>query len=249
MGLAVISVASGGLPVVEAGSGLAVTEVTNYGLAVTKVVGRPGLPVTFVNADGGPVVPLFATFDPATVSAGDVTLSNGNLTVTHVTGTANVGVRGISANGKYYFEITHVAGIAGDAIGLVTTTGTYGNVLAGTNCTVVFTTSGNISSNNGASGKNIGTLTPSSTVMGLAVDLTARKAWFRKGAAGNWNGLAIGSENPATGLGGVTVAPTVSFMPVVAFGASSGGDVYTANFGASAFTGAVPAGFNNWPAS
>jgi hypothetical protein len=249
MSTAVVTVASGGLPVVELAAGklgTPVTEATNgRGIAVTKVVGMPGLPVVF---DTIGVAPSFATFDPATVSAGDVTLSNGNLTVTHATATANVGVRGISASGKYYFEVTHVSGAAGDAVGLVTTTGTYGNVLAGTNCTVAFTTSGNISSNNGASGKNIGTLTPASTVIGVAVDLTARKAWFRKGA-GNWNGLAIGSENPATGLGGVTVAPTVSFMPVVAFGASAGGDSYTVNFGATAFANAAPAGFSNWPAS
>ena len=54
MGLAVVTVASGGLPVVDVTSttpktGMAVTEASNgRGIAVTKVVGKPGLPVTYV---------------------------------------------------------------------------------------------------------------------------------------------------------------------------------------------------------
>jgi hypothetical protein len=58
MGVAVVTVASGGLPVVDVTPiasmtpikyGLAVTEAANkYGIAVTKVVGAPGLPVIYV---------------------------------------------------------------------------------------------------------------------------------------------------------------------------------------------------------
>ena len=54
MGLAVVTIAAGGLPVVDVTaiaprSGLPVTEAANgYGVAVTKVVGKPGLPVVFV---------------------------------------------------------------------------------------------------------------------------------------------------------------------------------------------------------
>src|SRR5262245_19015055 len=44
----VVSVASGGLAVVEAARGVSVTEAANgYGLAVTKVIGKPGLPVVY----------------------------------------------------------------------------------------------------------------------------------------------------------------------------------------------------------
>jgi hypothetical protein len=63
MSLAVVTVAAGGLPVVEASSGMPVTEATNkYGLAVTKVVGRPGLPVTF----GADIAPPVSAFPDAT---------------------------------------------------------------------------------------------------------------------------------------------------------------------------------------
>jgi hypothetical protein len=53
MGIPVITVAAGGLPVVDVGAttkaGLPVTEAANgRGVAVTKVVGKPGLPVVYV---------------------------------------------------------------------------------------------------------------------------------------------------------------------------------------------------------
>jgi hypothetical protein len=54
MGIPVVTVAAGGMPVVDVTAtkpnlGMPVTEATNgYGRPVTKVVGKPGLPVTFV---------------------------------------------------------------------------------------------------------------------------------------------------------------------------------------------------------
>ena len=53
MGMSVVSIAAGGLPVVDVGAttkvGLPVTEAANgRGVAVTKVVGKPGLPVVYV---------------------------------------------------------------------------------------------------------------------------------------------------------------------------------------------------------
>jgi Concanavalin A-like lectin/glucanases superfamily len=59
MSIPVVTVASGGLPVVEMAAGklgLPVTEATNgRGIAVTKVVGKPGLPVVFdtIGTGGG----------------------------------------------------------------------------------------------------------------------------------------------------------------------------------------------------
>jgi hypothetical protein len=53
MGMSVVSVAAGGLPVVDVSAttkvGLPVIEAANgRGVAVTKVVGKPGLPVVYV---------------------------------------------------------------------------------------------------------------------------------------------------------------------------------------------------------
>jgi hypothetical protein len=53
MGLPVVTVAAGGLPVVDVTAiapmrGLPVTEAANgRGISVTKVVGKPGLPVVY----------------------------------------------------------------------------------------------------------------------------------------------------------------------------------------------------------
>lgn len=53
MGWPVVTVAAGGLPVVETPLGKPVSEAANgRGVAVTKVIGKPGLPVVYVAAAG-----------------------------------------------------------------------------------------------------------------------------------------------------------------------------------------------------
>jgi hypothetical protein len=53
MSTPVVTIASGGLPVVETPLGKPVSEAVNgFGVAVTKVVGRPGMPVVYVAAAG-----------------------------------------------------------------------------------------------------------------------------------------------------------------------------------------------------
>jgi hypothetical protein len=54
MGWPVVTVAAGGLPIVEATFGTPVTEAAHgYGTPVTKVVGKPGLPVVFETIGAG----------------------------------------------------------------------------------------------------------------------------------------------------------------------------------------------------
>ena len=83
-------------------------------------------------------------------------------------------------------------------------------------------------------------------VIGMAVDLTARLIWFRVAPAGNWNTNA--SYNPATGIGGVDISAIAgALFPL--YSPYTLNDAMTANSGASAFSGAVPAGFTaGWPA-
>jgi hypothetical protein len=79
MALAVVTVAAGGLPVVDVTAvapraGLPVTEATNgRGIAVTLVIGG-GLPIIFVPMDGGA-----SAFNP---SDKDVDVTPSNLTAT-----------------------------------------------------------------------------------------------------------------------------------------------------------------------
>lgn len=86
--------------------------------------------------------------------------------------------------------------------------------------------------------------TPAGTVVCVALDCSARLVWFRLGAAGGWNSPSV--ANPATGTGGISVAvgAGIPAFPALTLGSTSG-DQATANFGDTAFTGAVPAGFTS----
>ncbi len=191
-----------------------------------------------------------ASFDGVTSS--QVTLSNGNLTATVNSSTNNIGARStaLKSTGKYYFEMTATK-ITGNSMGfgMLTAAGTYVNMINdATNCLEVIPT-GTIISNNSSTGRTTGAYV-TGDVLCFAVDLGTRKGWVRKNG-GNWNGLAIGSENPATGTGGVTILPTVSFSPAVAFGGGAPPitEAGTGNFGSTAFAQSVPSGFTaGWPA-
>jgi len=195
------------------------------------------------------------TWDAATATA---TLSGGNLVATS-TGTTSpeqgVKVANSAAKmaGKHYFEIGLTALTAGSArgVGIATFASSYtsggvgGLAVVGTACVV---SNGNICSNGVGALGNIGARS-AGNVIGIAVDLDNRKIWFRVAPAGNWNGNV--ANNPATNVGGIVV-PVGAMVPFATFGGSSGtaGNVYTANFGSAAFTGAVPSGFTaGWTVS
>jgi hypothetical protein len=245
MGLSVVTVVSGGLPVADVTAttpkfGLPVDEATNgRGLAVTRAaVGKPGLPMTWVT--GGVATGVPATFDGVGVN---VTLSNGNRTATHSTATSNSGARStaLKTTGKYYFEITvSTLGSSFDAAGLITSTGTYTDVMSVFNCIIVYM-QGSVYANNTSPGKTISGIVGGS-ILGFATNLDTRLGWIRNGA-GSWNG--IGTENPATGVGGFVIAPTVSFAPMVAFDTVAGA-AFTLNCGQAAYVNAAPSGFGDW---
>lgn len=79
-------------------------------------------------------------------------------------------------------------------------------------------------------------------VVEIACDLGAHLFWARV-AGGLWNGN--GAANPATGVGGLTI-PSGSLFPAVSAFNTSPADSIRVNFGHSAFTGTVPAGFAAW---
>ena len=201
----------------------------------------------------GPITTPYATWDPATVTA--VTLSGGNLVATNTgTTSANQGVMVAAASakttGKYYFEVTvttRLNGI-GACIGLCTTASTYSAFANdGTAGVMVNLATGTLYLN-GGSGSALAPTPSTGSVIGLAIDLDNRKSWMRLAPSGNWNNS--GTANPATNVGGYTIVAG-SMVPVVTFGGAGGtaNNVDTANFGASAFTGAVPSGFTaGWTA-
>jgi SPRY domain len=224
------------------GAATAINDAVTFRFGPAGVASLAGFGDWTVLAPSG-----LASFDGA-VSA--VNVSNDNLTATHASAANNAGVRSLSlkSTGKFYFEVamttTHGAF---DCAGILTSSGLFVDLVAnGANCVVAYKNTGNIFSNNANSGKTLGAMA-AGDVLGFAIDLTARKGWVRKNG-GNWNGLAIGSENPATGLGGVTIAATATFAPAVGFGGTgtAAGDEMTANFGGTSFAATAPAGFTNW---
>jgi hypothetical protein len=196
---------------------------------------------------------LDATISPAVTTSFDgtntlVALSNGNLTVTHNNTTTNAGAISTAAKstGKYYFEITIQTSTGGvyNGIGAISSawTGVFSSSQGSSNLTGVNPGTSNslIYSNGSSTGISLGPVAVGN-VFCFALDLTARLAWVRKNN-GSWNNS--GTADPATGIGGVTIAPTVTFRPYVSFATSSvSTDAITANFGASAFAYSVPSGF------
>ena len=254
MGLAVVSVASGGLPVVEVTTaGLAVTEAAGArGIAVTKVVGKPGLGVTYVSESGAVVPPITpVTWDSATSS--NVTLSGGNLVATNTTGGSNIcGARvpgSFKSSGKYYFEatITTFIGGSGNGVGIALASVNYGDMsIVASGYNMVRFSNGTTYANGSLTGTGLGARS-AGDVIGVAIDLDNRQSWFRVAPSGNWNGS--GTANPATNVGGIAI-PAGAMCPFCNFGGSgsAANNVTTANFGASAFSGAVPSGFTaGWP--
>jgi hypothetical protein len=190
---------------------------------------------------------LFAQFDGA--NSAQVSVTNNSLTATTTGTSTNLGVRSnsLKTTGKLYFEVlAGTQAFTGNVYncGILTSAGTFFNAWNGNNCFMVYT-DGTIMSNNTNSGSVVAAWTTGDVIC-FAIDLTARVAWLRKNG-GNWNGS--GTANPATGAGGIAFAPAVSFSPYISFGNGAlVGDGFTANFGAAAFSGAVPSGFTaGWP--
>jgi len=197
---------------------------------------------------------MAATLDPS-LTAGDLTLSNGNLTVT---GPSDTNWRTSSATlaystGKYYCEATINAGSGGFGLGL----GAAGY----SNTTFLGTGSGSLmaychGSGNGIlqgsyniPGTSIGT--PAFGVgdtIGMAVDFDAQKVWFYNPAADQWNGDILANQNPATGVGGVSTS-SISDPAPPGISLLSTGDTLTINMMASSLVHTLPTGFSAWDPS
>src|SRR4029077_10719991 len=106
-------------------------------------------------------------------------------------------------------------------------------------CCAIIISNGNIWSNNSNTGKTLGGFV-GGNILSVAVDIPSLRGWLRRNG-GNWNGDP--TADPATGVGGVTIA-SGSWEPAIALsGTDTSADGATYNFGASAFTYAVPSSF------
>lgn len=198
-------------------------------------------------AGGGGV--SYATLNPADIAA-DLTLSGGNLAVTR-NGTNNLAWRSVRANqgkssGKWYYEIKNTAnsvtagrhmlgtmaggssltnrhpGLDGESTGVQDVSPDWRCFQAGVS----------------ALSTGYGTLALNDWLF-IALDLNAGKIWCKRSSSANWDG----GGDPAAGT-----APTRTFTPggtlYPAIGLYDSPAAAEANFGASAFVGTVPSGFN-----
>jgi hypothetical protein len=193
------------------------------------------------------------TFNPADKSA-TMALSNGNLTGT--SSGANGQVRSIAprSNGKVHVEFTivkHTTATAENlALGIaslaehVFTQGVGANLKSVAVWPRGATT--NIYLNN--AGTNLGTMSGATgKVWAVEVDLDNLKFWAKNVTdATGWNNGAIGVQNPATNLGGVSLA-TLSGAPYcICVEADVNTDAITVNTDAKTFVEPMSAGFGPW---
>jgi hypothetical protein len=170
----------------------------------------------------------YATWDPANVGS-NIALSGGNLIAT----SRGVGAAGAvrstigHTTGKYYFEITITTGITSSRVGTEQATESLTvNVGSGAGAWAYQESNGD-QIHSGTSSTYGATYT-TGDIIGVALDLDTPALTFYK------NNTSQGS------IPGFTVGATT----FAAVGASSVGAVFTANFGATAFTYTPPAGYN-----
>jgi hypothetical protein len=202
------------------------------------------------------------TWDPTT--ALNTTLSSGNLVATNTgtTGT-NQGVAGPAASakfnvGKYYFEIKLTTFTGGNGVGL--SIGPTGSAITSmstsppANAYTYFLAAGEIWGNGGGHIPVTLETATSGDIICIAIDCGNGRVWFRKNG-GLWDNTS--GHNPSIGdgsAGGFTFTSASLMVPFATYGnglvgsGGASGNVFTANFGASAFSFAVPSGYTlGWP--
>lgn len=218
---------------------------------------RPGVlitPAAFAAA-ATPTV----TWNPADKNA-NISLSGGNLTATQTSGSPSyydVQATLARTTGKYGYTVDPgtitVGSASSTAFGFASDNLTLTNYLgnnSGGNVGVGWFGDGSVWTNSAAAlGGNAATdFSSASTLCTLMIDIDNKLLWVREGA-GNWNNS--GTANPATGVGGISLASitagswTTGMIPSLTLHGTN--DVVTANFGASAMT--LPVGFSSWDGS
>lgn len=195
------------------------------------------------------------TWDPANTGAA-ITLSGSNLVATTnstaaVSTHGTVGYLGNSGSLLYFETAANTVVTAGNTwgIGICVTADSLTAYVGGAGGRSAGLYQNGKVFNNTTSGTTYFTFA-SGALIGTAVDFLHGKLWFTNNGT-TWNNAAIGSQNPATNTGGYSTFATTpftgAFTIVPCFGGlGSTGNIATANFGATAFSYAVPSGFIAW---
>lgn len=188
------------------------------------------------------------TWNPADKDAA-ITLSPSNLTAAGPSN-AFTGVRAVASasSGKKYWEIhadtINATSQISSGLGIATSSLSFP---AGYTSGVSWFNTGLIYVN-GVSTTNVGLSWAQGDTLCFAVDIGANFIWFRTNG-GNWNNDPVAS--PAIGNLGIDIstrgAGALFAMATVGTSGASGNDVFTANFGATAYAQTKPlGGYSDW---
>ena len=170
------------------------------------------------------------SFNPADITT-NIALSNGNLTVTATGFNGGVRTLGHQGTGKCYWEYTFSNVTGNPSCGFAAQSATLAyNPPTGA---AMVSNTGAVNVNGGAPAVLPGF--SSGSVCCIALNLDTRLFWAKNG----------GTANPATGVGGIAlsfVGAGVDAYGMVGMSFATN-SVVVANFGDTAFVGAVPAGF------
>ncbi len=202
------------------------------------------------------VGPPATTLNPADTSA-SVTLSGGNLTALRNAVSADrwVSSRATTSKsaGKWYLEgtglSTNFAILGAAAASFNVDDGASQCYMGSNNLSVGFDNFNGYIFTSGGIVATADDWTAVNSVAGAALDLDNDLYWFRKNPTGNWNGNP--SADPATATGGLSLPAALAganlvFPGVSVYAESSNPSKIKINFGAAAFSGAVPGGFAAW---
>lgn len=167
---------------------------------------------------------IYTTWNPADKGT-NISLSNGNLSIS-TTSTGGM-VRSVigKSSGKWYWEVTKTGG-SDMAVGIAKSTANLSSYL-GSDANGYSYVGSNGNKLNNATSTAYGSTYGNSVVIGVAMDLDNGTLTFYR------NGVSQGTA--FSGLSGTFYA---------AEGTTNNGDASTANFGATAFSFSPPAGFN-----
>jgi hypothetical protein len=215
-------------------------DTINVGLAFDAAIVES---LTASSSESATVSALTTTaWNPSDKSSG-ITLSNGNLTATMVSG-GNSSVRSVAnkTSGKYYAEYTWSTLNTQSYVGISLASTLISDMANSFLSTVMAGSNGNIHVNGGGGG-SFSTSGNGDTVC-IAVDFTNNRFWARTNS-GNWNNS--GTADPATNTGGIDIS-SIAWSGGTCAGCThvGGGSAATANFGAAGFTYGKPSGFNEW---
>lgn len=178
--------------------------------------------------------------------AATVNLDATNLIMTN---TGAGGVRSIASytGAKKYYEAVFTTGIPSydHAVGAANSSAvlTNGPGSPDTNSIAYYNGDPNIYAGGGVIAST-GLTAANGDRVGVAIDMVNNKIWIRLNG-GNWNNAAIGSQDPANNIGGISIASVSQPLFALGWGGAIS-DVNTFNFGGVIYVDTPPVGFGNW---